>query len=266
MIAAALPSSSSPRSLWRDVVQPKEHGSWSLALEPVALGLIAAPSLPGSALGIAVVAGFLMRRPAKIAWIDRSAERRARARAALAIGATIGLGAFVASGALTDPRLAAALLPAAIGSALFLTFDLRNDGREGPAELCGAFAFASLPAAFVVAAGGSWAAAGLLAFAMIVRAGPTVLAVRAWVRGAKQGRIPRAAIVAPAAIAFLAVVGLARSGALPVALVAATGALLLRAAIYAALPADALRARTIGLVELVLGAAYVAVAGAACRF
>lgn len=266
MIAAALPSSSSSRSLWRDVVQPKEHGSWSLALEPVALGLIAAPSLPGAALGIAIVAGFLMRRPAKIAWGDRSADRRARARAALTIGAAIGLGALGASDALTDLRLATALLPAAIGSVLFLAFDLRNDGREGPAELCGAFAFASLPAAFAIAAGASWAAAGLLAFAMIARAVPTVLAVRARVRGAKQGRIPRAAIVAPAAIAFLAAVGLARSGALPVAIVAATGALLLRAAIYAALPPDALRARTIGFIELALGAAYVAVAGGAFRF
>ena len=61
---------------WSDLVWPKEHGSWSLALEPVALGLIAAPSLGGIALGMAVMAGFFARRPLKIAVGDRNPARR----------------------------------------------------------------------------------------------------------------------------------------------------------------------------------------------
>jgi hypothetical protein len=100
---------------------------------------------------------------------------------------------------------------------------------------------------------------------MSARAVPTVLAVRARVRGAKQGRIDRRSIVVPAAVAFMATAGLA-SGGFPAAVSAAAGALLLRAIIYAALPVDALRARTIGLVELALGAGYVVTVGAACRF
>lgn len=49
------------------VFLPKEHGSWSLALEPLALGLLVAPSLAGGALAGAVLAGFFARRPLKAA-------------------------------------------------------------------------------------------------------------------------------------------------------------------------------------------------------
>jgi hypothetical protein len=48
------------------LILPKEHGSWSLALEPLALGLLAAPSLAGGPLAIAAIAGFFLRRPLKI--------------------------------------------------------------------------------------------------------------------------------------------------------------------------------------------------------
>ena len=46
---------------WREVVKltlPKEHGSWSLALEPVAFGLLVAPSAAGAALALAAGLGF----------------------------------------------------------------------------------------------------------------------------------------------------------------------------------------------------------------
>jgi hypothetical protein len=48
-----------PMARWRDVILPKEHGSWSLALEPIALGLLVAPSWAGGSLAVAVLAGFL---------------------------------------------------------------------------------------------------------------------------------------------------------------------------------------------------------------
>ena len=43
---------------WRAVVLPKEHGSWSLAFEPVALGLLAAlggPMLAAGAMALSSV-------------------------------------------------------------------------------------------------------------------------------------------------------------------------------------------------------------------
>ena len=46
---------------WREAIKltlPNEHGSWSLALEPLALGLLVAPSAAGAALGLAAACGF----------------------------------------------------------------------------------------------------------------------------------------------------------------------------------------------------------------
>jgi hypothetical protein len=55
------PAAARPSALWRDLVMPREHGSWSLALEPLLFGLIAAPSLAGGGLALAVVAAFFGR-------------------------------------------------------------------------------------------------------------------------------------------------------------------------------------------------------------
>ena len=49
------------------VFLPREHGSWSLALEPLALGLLVVPSAAGAALAAAALAGFFARRPLKAA-------------------------------------------------------------------------------------------------------------------------------------------------------------------------------------------------------
>ncbi|MES1167658.1 MAG: YwiC-like family protein, partial [Oleiharenicola lentus] len=47
---------------------PREHGSWFLVLEPLALGLLVAPSSAGGALAVATLAAFFMRRPLKPAF------------------------------------------------------------------------------------------------------------------------------------------------------------------------------------------------------
>lgn len=59
------PAASPPAST---VFLPKEHGSWSLALEPLALGLLVAPTIAGAALTTAALAGFFARRPLKAAF------------------------------------------------------------------------------------------------------------------------------------------------------------------------------------------------------
>jgi len=51
--------------LTRSVFLPKEHGSWSLALEPVAFGLLIVPSLAGGSLAVSATAAFFIRRPLK---------------------------------------------------------------------------------------------------------------------------------------------------------------------------------------------------------
>ena len=79
---------------WREIVWPREHGSWSLALEPLALGLLVAPSLAGTWFALAVLAGFLARRPLKMAVKDAKPERRAAARGLLAVCGIVAGGAF----------------------------------------------------------------------------------------------------------------------------------------------------------------------------
>src|SRR5215472_11598321 len=67
------------------LVLPKEHGSWSLALEPVALGLLIAPSVAGGALAVAAVAVFFLRRPLKLGLAAKTDPRRPMAVACISI-------------------------------------------------------------------------------------------------------------------------------------------------------------------------------------
>lgn len=61
------PTPAASNTSFRSLVMPREHGSWSLALEPVALGLLVAPSRAGAWLALAAIAGFFTRRPLKLA-------------------------------------------------------------------------------------------------------------------------------------------------------------------------------------------------------
>ena len=60
----------------RTVALPNEHGGWGLALEPVALGLLVAPSPAGFFLAVATLGAFLKRHPFKIVAGDRRRGRR----------------------------------------------------------------------------------------------------------------------------------------------------------------------------------------------
>ncbi len=251
---------------WREVVWPKEHGSWSLALEPVALALIAAPSVAGVWLAGATAAGFLARRPLKIVVRESAGARRGaamRALAALAAGAVAALAGAIVSG---GTAWLVWLAPTVALGGIFAAFDLRNAWRSEFAEIAGAAAFAWLTAVLAAAAGWSEGAAMVLGFAMVARAVPTVMFVRTVVRGAKAGiacrQAPAAAVAAAVALAGGAM--LWRMGLAPAVLAIALGILFVRAVV---LPRIArLRARTLGIVELCVGVGYVAAVGAAWSF
>jgi hypothetical protein len=244
-------------SQWRELVLPKEHGSWSLALEPLALGLIAAPSAAGGCLALAVTAAFFARRPLRIAWRDARAERRRDACMPLAACVGVAVVALVAAMILGGVSWVLWLVPSSVAGALFLSYDLRNGGREEAAEIAGAAAFALLPAALAAIAGAAPAVAIALGLVMGGRAVPTVLCVRAALRGAKTGvRRPAPALLA--AVAALAIgVMLARSGLAPETAGAALAVLSLRAIALLVYPRPPLRARTIGMIEAALGVAFV---------
>lgn len=167
------------------VFLPKEHGSWSLALEPLALGLLLAPSVAGGALLAASLAGFFARRPLKTALAAPASSRRREARVALAILAGLaavgGLEVLVLGG---FAALWPVLLAVPLGL-LFAHFDAQGEGRAAAAEIAGCATFAVLPAVFGTLAGWSAPAALALAVLALVRSVPTVLTIRAFLRQRK---------------------------------------------------------------------------------
>ena len=258
--------SPSPSASFRSLVLPREHGSWALALEPVALGLLVAPSAAGAWLGTAVTAGFLARRPLKLALtLSPDEPRRLGAAQWAAVLAAVALAALFQAGLTAGTGALWPLLLSVPFGAAFLWFDLRHAMREAEAELCGSIAFAFTPAAFAVLDG--WAAGPALALAalMLTRSAPTVLTVRAYLRMAKK----QAASAWPAlaaALGFLAgLAGLQAAGLLPFAAVALGALLALRSAWLLSRFAPKWSARRVGFGEALLGLLFLAAAALAYR-
>ena len=250
-------SQAAPVASWRELVMPKEHGSWSLAFEPLALGLMVAPSLAGASLAFAVAAAFFARRPLNIAMRDHRADRRAAAFGAVLVCLGVACWFLLIALALAGGGWAPWLLPSVLLGAAFLAFDLRNGGREEAAEVAGAAAFAFLPAAIAVLADWPAFAAFALGLVMLGRAVPTVLCIRAYLRGAKTGERRPGAALAAAAIAVAMGVMLARGGVAPGGAVVLLGLLLLRAVALLIFPRPALRARSLGVIEAAIGVVFV---------
>ena len=251
------PAAARPPAVWRDLVMPREHGSWSLALEPLVFGLIAAPSLAGGGLALAVFAAFFARRLLRIALGDASAERRVLARGPLVGLSIVATGFFLGAVALCGWAWLVWVLPAAAAGAVFLHFDLRAAGREEIAEIAGAGAFALVPAALAALAGWSAPDAGALALVMLGRTVPSVLGVRACLRAAKTGERRAAPAVAGAGLALLVGLALVRAGHAPTAAAGWLAVLAARTMFLLVWPRPVWRARTLGMIETVLGVGFV---------
>jgi hypothetical protein len=237
------------------VFLPKEHGSWSLALEPLALGLLIAPSWAGGALAGAVLAGFFARRPLKTACDAMSSPRRIAARGTLVLWvalAAVGLGE---AGLLAGWTALWPLLPAAVLGAVFVWFEAQGESRAAAAEVAGCAAFALVPAAVATLAGRPVATALMLAVVALARSVPTVLVVRTCLRLAKGSEAERFLPLLASAVAFgaLGVIGAEGPG-----LAVVLGAILLGRALWLLGPwRPAWPARRIGQMEAALGLLYV---------
>jgi hypothetical protein len=239
---------------------PKEHGSWSLALEPIALGLLVAPSRAGAPLALAAVAGFFLRRPLKILLQTKPDSRRANAAFSagiLSFAAVAGLLLAVELGGII--RLWP-LLPAAVAGLFFVWLDVRGENREGAAELAGASAFALLPAAFAALAGWPVASSLALAAVMLARSVPTVMTVRAFFRRRKGQIISLAPPLLAALLATGILCGLARLGLMPWAVAIFSIAFAARTIWFCSAPPQRLSARRLGFGELFLGVALILIA------
>ena len=220
-----------PRSEFRSVALPSEHGGWGLTAEPALAGLIVAPGVAGACLACAALTAFLVRTPLKIAAADRRRNRslpRTRIARRVATVELLVLAALVAGAVLTadapfwQPLVVAAPLIAVEG-----WFDVRSRGRRLAPELAGAAAITSVAAFIVLADGRSTA---LAAAVWLVLAARTVTSIP-WVRAqvarlhghASSSAVTTAADLAAIALAAAAVVVDRRviAGAVAVAVVLA---------------------------------------------
>lgn len=241
----------------KKLVMPVEHGGWGILLEPIVLGLIAAPSLAGLLVALAAVAAFFARQPLKIAMIDRlRGKTYPRTRTAFTLTtllALAGAAAFAAAIAAGGWILA---LPVAVAGPLALVqivYDARNDSRRLLPELSGAVAMSGVAAAILLAAGALPVAAAALWGVMLGRAIPAIVYIRSRVLGERTGRAfgPWPVVTHLAAVAAGA--ALWAAGVAPAVVPIVFALLLVRCAIGVSPLRARVSARRIGFTEIGYG-------------
>ncbi len=187
-----------PRSLLRAVAVPAEHGGWGLTAEPVALGLLVAPSISAGLLLVAAFGAFLARTPLKIAlgdWRRRRRLPRTMLARRVVTAELVIIGTALATVALRSSRgWWLSLLAAVPLAGVEIYFDMQAKGRRLVPELCGAAAISSTAAAIARAGGARWELAGSLSLLLVARAIGSVPFARAevmrWRRRSVDLRVP----------------------------------------------------------------------------
>lgn len=241
----------------RPVALPVEHGGWSLLLEPIALGLVLAPSPSGLFISVSALCFFLARHPYKIAAKEWSSSKRGD-RFPLAVRfASFYFAAGVLSGAVAiragGTRFLLPVLMAAPLVGLQLFHDSKGRSRAPLAEIAGAFAVGSLATA--VATGAGWPARmafGLWAI-VVARSVPTVLYLRVRLRISRRKVANRVNVICAHALAVLALMALAWMLVVPWLAAIAIGVLTVRAAMGLRNNAPVVRPQTLGLREIGFG-------------
>lgn len=248
----------------RTVALPVEHGGWGFTLEPVALGLIVAPSLPGLFLSVATVAAFLARHPLKLVMTDRRRGHRfprtlVAERFALLYMLVAVLGLLGAVKTASSYELLLPLLLAAPFALVQLVYDRLSRSRALLPELAGATAMASIAASIALADGRPRSVAFGLWAVLAARVVPSILYVRARLKRLHGREASTAAAVAAAHfVGLAAALVLAWAGFAPTLAVAALFVLLARAVLGFSKYDRATSAKQIGIRELVFGALTVA--------
>ena len=174
---------------WQAVALPAEHGSWSLVIEPIFLGLLVAPTWGGVLLGLAAFFAFLAHQPLKVLWLDykrgRSYKRTRLAQRFVLFYSLLAAVCLAGGVWLAGLR---PLLPFLFALPLILVFAVydQRPGRHWQAELSAPVASAGVAAAVALAAGWPLAASIALWVVMAARAAPAVLYVRSRLRLIKE--------------------------------------------------------------------------------
>ena len=258
MIAACHLKAASRGISLRRIALPVEHGGWGLLFEPMVLGLLLAPSLPGLYVSAGAMGVFLARRPFKLAVGDLRCHRRS-SRTALAEQVAIFYVCIAMLGLAVAIKTAGAgfLLPllfAAPIAIVQLFYDAMGRSRALMAELAGSISIDAVATAIVIAGGWPRPAAFGLWVILAARTVPTILYLRARLRVLHRKSASLRVVIIAHLLAILIVFGLARLGVAPFLAVAAMVILLLRAVIGFSKSDRRLTAKKLGLCELGFGA------------
>ena len=246
----------------RTIVLPAEHGAWGFLFEPIVLGLAVAPTAAGACLGVATVGAFLMRRPLKVFTKTKAplGESRKRQIAAMAVAGygTVAVLAFVVSVLLSGWTPVLPLVAMSPFVVIFLLYDTRNQSRQLVPELVGPPGLAAVAASMAIAAGWPWPAAATLWVLLMARTIPSVTYIRARLRLEKGKPFAVIPVVLVHVVFTLAVVGLWWKGLAPLLALIALVVLFARAMLGLSPLRRFHRAKQVGVLEVVLGALYIA--------
>lgn len=262
------PTTRKPGVSIRSVAVPAEHGGWGFLVEPMLLGLIVAPSLPGAAICIAAAAAFLLHQPLKIAVKDRAKgrvfERTRLAQRFVLLYGMAAAAAFAAATLTGDIRFWVPLLIALPPAAVQLYAEYRSEGRSLISESAGALALAATAPAIILAAQGdaqsATATAALAWLLLALRGVPSILYVRLrlrQIRGKSEETRPTDTRLAVGA--HIVGVGLTFAlwaGAMISPLATAATGILLARAVRGLTSAVAVPARVVGVQEVIIGLVY----------
>ena len=234
----------------RPLALPAEHGGWGFLFEPIALGLLVAPSWGGALVAAAAVCAFLARHPWKLAMQDamrrRNYPRTRYCRWFAAMYSLAGALALASGVAIGGARILIPLAVVAPLAVVQLVYDARNRSRELLPELSGALAMSSVAAAIAIGGGLAIVPALGIAGIIVARALPSILYVRSLLRHGRAWPVVAMHVLALLAVSLFASLFAA----------AAMTILLIRA--MWGLTHETPRAQTIGWREIVFGVMTVA--------
>jgi hypothetical protein len=241
----------------KSIALPIEHGSWGFVFEPLTAGLLLAPSLAAPFFAILIIGAFLTRQPLKFLLADWQQGRRLprteiALRFVLIFGAVALLG--LAGSLVFAPAVSFIPLVVVTPAVIYLILqDAARQTRNLAPELIAAVALSSSPAVLALAAGWSWPLALSVWAIMASRLIPSIVYVRNRLRMEKGKEFSKFGPMASHILALLVVTALAFAGLAPFLMIPVMAFLLVRAATGLSRFRQKVRAKIVGIWEIVYG-------------
>lgn len=241
----------------RGLALPKEHGSWSILLEPLVAGIAVAPSPASPFIALLFVSGFLAHQPLRICLTDlRNGRKMPHTSSAVVLAAAfvaVTIIGFIGTASIPGLNSLVPLLAAAPLALLQFGYDLAGKSRRAIPEIAGAVALSSSAAIAAHAAGWSSTSAVALWCIFACRLIPSLLYVRNRLLLEKRKAASTFSPVIAHLLALIVIVALALSGLSSNLVILAFILLLVRATVGLSSRRVKLRAMQIGILEIFFG-------------